>query len=129
MRGLLCAVLVRNLARGAYDPSVVLVTITDQADRALIATAAFTGLRLGELLALRWSDVNFTDSVVHVRRAYSIVAGSMKSPKSGKERSVPMVEAVAVELAKLGQRDEFTADDDLVFAGWDGDVRDHTDVR
>jgi integrase len=53
----------------------------------------------------------------------------MKTPKSGKERSVPMVEAVAVELARLGQRAEFTADDDLVFAAWDGDVRDHMDVR
>jgi integrase len=35
--------------------------------RALLATALFTGLRQGELLGLRWGDVDFLGLVVRVR--------------------------------------------------------------
>ena len=38
-------------------------------DAALITTAAFTGLRLGELRALRWRDVDWAKRYVHVRRS------------------------------------------------------------
>ena len=34
-------------------------------DRALFLVAAFTGLRLGELLALRWQDLYFAGQSVH----------------------------------------------------------------
>jgi integrase len=37
-------------------------------DAAIFTVAAFTGLRLGELRALRWMDVDFAGRVVHVRR-------------------------------------------------------------
>ncbi len=36
--------------------------------RALLATAIFTGLRLGELLGVAWGDINFAASVIHVRK-------------------------------------------------------------
>jgi integrase len=36
-------------------------------DGALYLTAAFTGLRMGELLALRWRDVDFAGSAIRVR--------------------------------------------------------------
>jgi integrase len=88
-------------------------------DAALFLTAAFTGLRRGELLALRWRDVDFTGSVIRVRASYT--AGQLTTPKSGKVRSVPLAPDVAAALAKLGQRELFTADDDLVFVGeWGG---------
>ena len=35
--------------------------------RPLLATAVFTGLRLGELLGLRWHDVDLAGGVLHVR--------------------------------------------------------------
>lgn len=85
----------------------------DQLDAALYLTAAFTGLRMGELLALRWREVDFAASTVRVVRSYS--AGTVTMPKSKKVRSVPLVAEVATALAKLGQRPEQTGDDDLVF--------------
>ncbi len=90
-------------------------------DAAIFLTAAFTGLRRGELIALRCRDVDFAGSVIRVRSSY--VDGVLSSPKSGKVRSVPMAPDVAEALAKLSQRNGSTGDDDLVFVGdWGGYV-------
>jgi integrase len=37
----------------------------------LYLTAAFTGLRLGELLALRWDDVDFEADTIRAQRNYT----------------------------------------------------------
>ena len=84
-------------------------------DAAIYLTAAFTGLRQGELVALHWRDVDFPGSAIRVRASYTNC--HLTSPKSGKVRSVPMAPQVAEALARLGQRDLFTDEDDLVFAG------------
>jgi integrase len=84
-------------------------------DAAIFLTAAFTGLRQGELLALRWRDIDFPGAIVRVAGSYGL--GKVTSPKSGKVRSVPLAPDVAEALARLDQREHFTADDDPVFAG------------
>jgi integrase len=93
-------------------------------DRAIYLTAAFTGLRRGELLALRWRDVDFAGHTIRVRANWA--ARAPTTPKSGKVRSVPMAPDVARALAELGKRDLFTTDDDLVFAGVAGGHLDPT---
>jgi len=85
----------------------------DEQDAAIFHTAAFAGLRMGELLALRWRDVDFTRRTIHVRENWT--QGVTTTPKGGTERAVPMAEEVAERLARLGQREHFTGDDDLVF--------------
>lgn len=74
---------------------------------------AFTGLRMGELLALRWGDVAFSKRLVHVRRSYT--RGALGPTKSGRVRSVPMIDDVLRVLDGLSRRQFFTATDDLVF--------------
>jgi integrase len=96
-------------------------------DGALYLTAAFTGLRRGELLALRWRDIDFAGSIVRVRASYA--AGTLTSPKSGKVRSVPLAPDVAKALAKLAEREWFSSDDDLVFAGETGSYLDGSALR
>lgn len=96
-------------------------------DGALFLTAAFTGLRMGELVALRWRDVDFAGSIVRVRASRSV--GSLTAPKSGKVRSVPLAPQVAQALAKLSSRELFTSDDDLVFAGETGSYLDDSALR
>lgn len=93
---------------------LVRVAASEQ-DGTIYLTAAFTGLRLGELLALRWRDVDFANSAVHVRQSFT--NGRVDTPKSGHERTVPMADEVAKALAKLAKRDHDTEDDDLVFCG------------
>lgn len=82
-------------------------------DAAVYATAAMTGLRRGELVGLRWRDVDFAGQAIRVRGNYS--HGEVVTPKSGKVRVVPMVPEVAQHLARLGQRERFARDDDPVF--------------
>jgi integrase len=92
---------------------------SSELDGAIFLTAAFTGLRMGELLALRWRDVDFTGSTIRVRSSWS--GGQLTTPKSGKVRSVPIAPDVAESLARIGHRDHWTGDDDLVFANETGD--------
>jgi integrase len=86
----------------------------DHQDAAIILTAALTGLRRGELLALRWRDVDFAGQAIRVRGNLSY--GQVVTPKSGKVRVVPMVDEVAQRLARLADRDLQTGDEDPVFA-------------
>jgi integrase len=93
-------------------------------DGALYVTAAFTGLRFGELAALRWSDIDWQRSLVHVRRA--LARGAIEEPKSGKVRSVPLIAEVAQVLATLNQRKLWIGDDDFVFVSQRGHYIDHS---
>lgn len=57
--------------------------------------------------------------MIRVRASYA--GGQLTTPKSGRVRSVPMAPDVAEALARLGRRQHFTSDDDLVFVGqWGG---------
>lgn len=113
-----------------FSPEEVMALVraaASEQDAALFMTAAFTGLRRGELLALRWRDVDFSGQLIRVRASYA--AGALNTPKSGKVRSVPMAPDVARALAKLGQRAEHTGEDDLVFAGRFGGYLDVQKLR
>ncbi|MEA2371469.1 MAG: integrase [Solirubrobacteraceae bacterium] len=99
----------------------------NEQDAAIFLTAAMTGLRRGELIALRWRDIDFTGQAIRVRANFSY--GELVTPKSGKVRSVPMVPEVAQALARLGQREHFTADHDPIFAGTVGGHLDASALR
>jgi integrase len=96
-------------------------------DRAIFLAAAFTGLRMGELIALHWRDVDFAGSLLRVRAGYA--GGALTTPKSGKVRSVPLAPDVAQTLARLAGRKLFTAEDDLVFPGETGEFLDGSALR
>jgi integrase len=85
----------------------------DRQDAELIRIAAYTGLRLGELLALRWDDVNLLDRRLVVHRAFS---DRIEGPtKSWQARFLPIADAAAEPFARLAERGEFTTTDDYVF--------------
>ncbi len=131
---------VMALARAACgglhrDPRRAAVTPEEQAERAradeqdaaLYVVAAFTGLRLGELLALRWRNVHFTDAQLIVEASWS--AGQLTSPKSRKWRAVPVADQPAAALARLAERERFAGRDDLVFCSVAGEYLDPSAVR
>jgi integrase len=96
-------------------------------DAAIFTVAAFTGLRLGELRALRWEDIDFTNRIVHVRHSFTY--GNEGTPKSGKVRSVPLIDQAAKALDDLSRREHFTDPGDLVFVSETGGVVDDTKLR
>lgn len=99
---------------------------------AIIRIAAYTGLRLGELRALRWSDIDWANAIVHVRRNAPSSApadAAVKAPKSGRVRSVPLIDQAARTLELLSRRGRFTGDDDLVFPSPMGVMVDGPKVR
>lgn len=68
----------------------------------LLATLFYTGMRKGEVLGLKWEDVDFERSEIHVRRSY--VRHRITTPKSGRSRRIAMAPEL-VELLKEVQRD------------------------
>jgi integrase len=73
------------------------------------------GLRQGELIALRWQDVDWVAGVIRVRRSFT--RGQFGTPKSRRaSRAVPMADRLAGELERHFQHSHYQADDDLVFA-------------
>lgn len=80
---------------------------------AAILVAAYTGLRTGELRALRWRDIDFVGATVHVR-SNKPTGGEEKAPKSSQVRSVPLMDDAARALDGLSRRAMFTAPDDRV---------------
>lgn len=83
-------------------------------ERPLYLTAAMTGLRQGELIALRWKDVDWKAGLIRVRRNYT--RGRFGTPKTKRSsRSVPMPERVAAALKEHFKRSNYTGADDLVF--------------
>jgi integrase len=55
-----------------------------------------TGMRMGELLALQWGDIDWRKSFIHVQRAW--VRKDWTTPKSGVDREIDMSARLRVEL-------------------------------
>jgi integrase len=92
--------------------------------------AALCGLRRGEILALRWKDVDLHNAVVAVRESAEQVGTEVryKPTKSGKSRTVALSSSVLEELKRhrLAQAEEQLklgirpGDDSFVIAQVDG---------
>jgi integrase len=84
-------------------------------ERAMYLTAAMTGMRQGELLALRWMDIDWPARRIRVRRSF--VRGEFGTPKSKRSsRSVPLADVLGGEMDRLFKASAYDADEDLVFA-------------
>jgi integrase len=87
---------IRKLVAGAGDPQ----------DGTIYLTAAFTGLRRGELIGLLWEDIDFE---YHAIRVWETVTRRERGlPKSRRARTVPMVDDVAYALKRLNGREYHT---------------------
>lgn len=112
--------LARACLKGHHRKSVA-ITAGEQAARAAedrqdadaFRVLFYTGIRLGELLTLRWADVDLASRSLLVRRTLS--ANAEAEPKGRRNRYVPLADPALAALARLGARDEcLTADDYVV---------------
>jgi integrase len=95
-----------------FDEAHRLIAGAEPDCRAMITVAVRTGLRLGELLALRWYDVDLGAGRLVVRRAVS--RGVVGTPKNNRTREVPLSQQALVAVRAQPQHGE------LVFPGKDG---------
>lgn len=88
-----------NLPRGS-KPQIVILTRDEQARLmqcsyqhrygVFVRLVLFTGLRLGELLGLRWEDIDFRAGILHVRRTLNRL-NKMKRPLQPGEPTTEIV--------------------------------------
>jgi len=87
--------------------------------RAIVATALLLGIRRGELVALRWGDVDWTRRVVRIERAAYSVTGSpqrVRAPKTATSlRAIDLPDALA-DILQSWRQEQGGADDDYICA-------------
>lgn len=86
------------------EESVALLACLPERDRAIWATAFYAGLRLGELRALVWADVDLERRIIDVRRSFDIKEGVVPPKSPSSERRVPILRPLEVELRNLRER-------------------------
>lgn len=117
-------------------------------DYPIIVAAIFTGMRQGELLGLRWEDIDFNVGTISVRQQLQYIHEKgyfFKEPKRESQRSIPMplplssllrqvrkeqetIKAIYEEAAQEKEGKNEYKDNDLVFCNHDGSPLDGTGV-
>ena len=98
---------------------------------ALWELAAGTGMRRGELLALRWSDLDLDAAIVRIERSVNQIAGTRiyGAPKNHERREIALDPHVVTTLrtwrsTQVSERllagEAYVGDEDLVFTWEDG---------
>jgi integrase len=86
----------------------------EEPHRTMIGLVALTGLRIGELLALRWRGLDLTTGTLRVLE--SVFEGQRQRPKTQRAlRTIPLGPHAVQVLTDHRERSRRTAADDLVF--------------
>jgi integrase len=104
----------------AGDSLARLLKQVNEPYRTMVSLIAATGLRIGELLALRWSALDLEGGALTVRE--SVFEGKFQPPKTRKAlRTIPLGRHAIAALKSHGERVSPRADTDLVFGNRNGD--------
>jgi len=96
--------------------------------KALVVLLYLTGLRIGEALALKWSDVDFEHSKLYIRR--SVWHGKEQTPKSrGSIRAKHLLDGLQRVLQRHQELSVRTDPEGYVFANGGGRSYDPDDLR
>lgn len=83
---------------------ILLCPFKDQ-DRLYIDVLRNTGMRPSEALALEWTDIDFQEKVIHVRRSFEFKRNipQIKATKTDRERDIPLNSSLASTLILVRQ--------------------------
>ena len=90
-------------------------------DKCMVLTALASGIRQGELRALKWGNIDFDDLIINVEGAVkhgTMVIGDTKTKRG--RRQIPIDAQTMKKLKELKIASKFSADNDLVFASANG---------
>lgn len=94
----------------------------------LFFVTMYTGLRLGEVIGLRWKDLNLRDGIIHVRQQIR-PDGSIDKPKHHKQRSFIMAQRVTQALREHRREQKVIDPNGLVFCYEGGKSLPHSTVE
>jgi integrase len=82
--------------------------------RVIVLLDGSTGLRRGEIIALRWSDIDFKSCQANVQRSiWRNVEGETKT--EGSQKPVPLPPFVVEELKRWREESLYKSEDDFIF--------------
>lgn len=97
----------------------LLEVMTDEQERLFTLIVAVTGMRLGETLALRWTDFDAVKCELQIN--HTLYRGELKQPKTeSSRRPLRLVPSVAELLVSHRERSKFQAATDFIFCRADG---------
>ena len=82
------------------DEAARLIAALEPQDRALWATAMYGGLRMGELRALEWNDVDLAAGLIRVERTWDMKEGVIGPKSRSGRRTVPIAVALRDHLVE-----------------------------
>jgi len=101
----------RDRIASPAEAEALLAALEDH-DSVIYATALYAGLRLGELRALRWEDVDLERNLLRVERAWDALEGVIEPKSKAGRRTVPIAKALRTYLLRhqlaSGRRDGLT---------------------
>ncbi len=86
--------------------------------RYMIITALYTGMRIGEIMALKWSDIDFNKHLIKINKSYSYVEDRIKDPKTKSSKRVIRVSDKLLQRLKDLQSNK----QKLIFANRFGNI-------
>ncbi|SFS10757.1 Site-specific recombinase XerD [Granulicella pectinivorans] len=113
---------VRQSAKRRETPDILtpeevgrLLSLLPDYARTMVVVAAVTGLRRGELVGLRWEDVDFENGKIQIRRSLvDQIAGEPKTETS--KRPIPLEPALVHALQSWREKTPYIKPGDWVFA-------------
>ena len=96
----------------SLDETELLLAHSSGLWREIFLMALKTGLRFGELKGLSWADINWANSSLTVRQSWSMAKKGLDTPKSNRERIVPLTTEVRDMLTRKERRASFVFIDD-----------------
>jgi integrase len=76
------------------EEAAKLIAAVPKRDQAVWATAFYAGLRRGELLALRFEDIDLASGLIHISRAWDMREGVIEPKSRSGRRTVPIPAAL-----------------------------------
>ena len=104
-----------------------LLSVLREPFRTMVLLAVLTGLRVGEILALRWQDLDLAGGDLRVVQA--VYRGCLGSPKTkGSRRTIPLPQVVTLALRNLAPRAPGSTPEGLVFPSRKGTILNDTNL-
>jgi integrase len=110
---------VKKPAFSVAQVQILLEQLSNEQERLFASLLAVTGMRMGEALALRWVDFNWTERKLSIN--HTLYRQKLKKPKTeSSEDSLRLGSIITTLLQSHRETSRFHSEDDFIFCRTDG---------